>query len=241
MPDAIDTQEIVVTAPRIDRGLGFPWDLWFRSVYVELPTAHRFGPIIDNRHGVSVYWDGANPPSKAAVAQNVINKLSATMDRIGNIVDALSDDALIVISKTETITGAEMKARFSALKEIRVTEGPYRAGYGGINYGTSFEISWQTGAGWLTFGDGGENLLILHELAHNSISGDAVRLQNWNEHLSAGGTAATYIAGNQWFTRQEQMTNKLAMNMAAALKINIQQSGNMGPYPPGGVYTGSDL
>lgn len=240
MPDFIYTGDIVVVGPHLP-GLFWPWPSFFSDVYSQLPAQEKFIPQVANQSGVNVYYDGS-PPVKPQLVQTAINRLSAAVDQIMNAVNALPDNKDIRISSTETIKASELKIRFGALKTIRVTETIYREGYGGLNWGPDgFEISSQTAAGWSSFGPGGTRFIILHELAHNSASGDAVRKQNQSANLASGGTRDSFKGQNQYFKKQEEMTNRLAMNIAEETGIDVTQTGNYGPYPVPGISAKSDL
>jgi hypothetical protein len=241
MPDPIDTGDIVVTAPRLSYGILFPFTTWFNNIYVSLPANQRYGPFGNHGSGVAIYYDGVWPPLKPTLVENALELLTQAQDEVWSAITALPDNAQIRISATETISGAVLKQRLAAWHTMRVTEKFYRPGYGGANHISDVEFSSQTVAGWGIFGSGGMKLLIIHELAHNSIAGDAIRSRNWNEHLAAGGSRATFIRGNPWFDDQEARTNRLAMNLAAAIGIDVAPTGYYGPYPPGGVHSGNDM
>lgn len=227
MPGHLD--EIVVTAPLIQSNFfdsllsDFFWQTWLNLDTSDRTNEFAAGPYTIHVEDLTGNLSGAQTNLK----NGAIRTLLVRYERLRNIVQSVPDNAVIVVSSFESITGAELKAKFNATRNIQVTDRVYKEGYTGANHGTSWEIEYSSLAGWHTNGEESTYLLILHELAHNTKSGRANHDQNWNAHrsenpgLNAQQHYDSFIHGNPRFENQERTANTIARNIANAIGVAV--------------------
>jgi hypothetical protein len=234
MPGHLD--EIVVTAAPIESIYlnsplaDFFWETWRNLLPSERTNEFLAGPFLQYVEDVT----GSLSQAQTNLKNGAISTYEERYQELRDIVHAIDDNAVIVLSSFSTITGAELKAKFDSISTLQVTDRSYKPGYTGANHGTSWEINYASLAGWNAAGEDATFLLILHEIAHNTDVGRANHDQNWNAHRSdhPGYTTEqlydTFIDGNSRFENQERTANTIARNIATSIGVDVEPNPTYG-------------
>jgi hypothetical protein len=237
MPGSLD--EIIVTAPIIrsdffDSPLSsFFWETWLNLAFNERTNEFAAGPYNLNIEDITGNLSQAQTNLKNGAIRTFQIRYSQLRTQIG----AIPDNAVINLSSFSSITGAELKAKFDSLATLQVTDRSYKPGYTGANHQTSWEISYNSLAGWNAAGQDSTYLLILHEIAHNTDVGRANHDQNWNAHRNENPGASpdqlynTFVDGNARFINQEMTANTIARNIANAIGVQVEPNPTYGYLP----------
>lgn len=218
MSDSLDT--IIITAHRFDEGLNLDLLNFYFQIWSQAPVGSRSNPfeagpytlnVIDEAMGLA---SGQNTLKFGAIT-TYVERYNALRD----IIASVPPNTPITLSPFDTITAGELLARFDSLSILRITKDrSYRPGYAGANYGTSWEIDYKVLAGWNSRGVNYTQFLIMHEIAHNTITGVTSKDLLWSTlyaqypTLSRNELADKFILGNSLFESQEKTANTVAAN-----------------------------
>lgn len=229
--------DIIVIGSRITGASNYvtlpSWTPYFYSI-----AGHDL-PLFNGAQAIALVDDTSPNHLKRIVIDGIVQQFAENYDIIANIILSVDPNAAISIGNNQLMSGADLIASLRAL-QFHVTDKSYLPGYGGGNDGKIVEINWQILGRYNGRGQEGTNYLVLHEIAHNTVTGILTRswmVNSQRDALAAGFNPGGYYGTNVFFHQQEAYANSIALAMANSLGVSILVAGEPG-WPPHGFVQG---
>lgn len=238
---------IVALPPAIEISYATTIDFltWKASIYGNLTEELKQYPLYFGPYSTEIQSTVTENPAKPWIIPNLIAAFGTKLAALASALDAVPSTAQINVGGGFTVSAGDLKRTLQNFQKIVIVDnGGMPAGYGGRNFGDTLYITIGTLNGYLGRGQEGINFLMLHEIAHNTISTLAGAQQLYDAHLKTGGTAATYNDSSTYFRQAEARTNYVASMIAsgatsAGSTINLPPLssglGDLSVFPPYGT------
>lgn len=234
---------IIITLPpsiSISYGTEIDFLSWKASIYGNIPEYMKQYPEFFGPYSTSIQSEVTENPTKPWIIPNLISAFGNKLAAFATTLSAIPDTQSIDVGGGVSIPAGDIKRTLQNFQKIVIVDNNgMPEGYGGRNYGDKLYITIGTLNGYLAYDQNGINFLMLHEIAHNTISNMQGAQQLYDAHLKSGGTAATYNNGSMYFRQAEARTNYVATKIASATSTKIPPIysgvGDLSVFPPYGT------
>lgn len=234
---------IIITLPpsiSISYGTEIDFLSWKASIYGNLPEYMKQYPELFGPYSTSIQSEVTENPTKPWIIPNLISAFGNKLAAFATALSATPDTQLIDVGGGVSVPAGDIKRTLQNFQKIVIVDNNgMPEGYGGRNYGDKLYITIGTLNGYLAYDQNGINFLMLHEIAHNTISTMQGAQRLYDAHLKNGGTAATYNNGPMYFRQAEARANYVATKIATATSTPIPPIspgvGDLSVFPPYGT------
>ena len=174
-------------------------------------------PTPNDRPHVMLETTMFHTPAEEQAMLNEATKLATKIAELDPKIDALADDARVVLKDGSVISGAALKAWWAGL-DFTVTDRSFGPGRTGAYENGMATINYESVKGWSQSDPQGLSTLILHELIHHSPNGQALNGRLANEYYNNNKTYTGFDKSIQ-FDSIEEFSNWGAREIGRALGL----------------------